>query len=479
MYARHRVGVVIPAYREECNVGESIARIPGYVDRIYVLNTGKIGFLNEFFLLMAKDPRILHIRHSGPNGKGGSAATVAAAVYPYVTDDGIDITAFEAKDCALDAKELPFLLDPIVWKMADFTHGRMYSTPSVPRITMDCMNRAVVVSQMTLSAGFPELFGAVFGNIAVSQKGLEVLNNRAGRPAGARVLAVIPRDRGTLGIGPAIQKMRRHVDEILILDAAVPDAVLQLAGDTGTVVIRHMEKSGYGSAFSTCVAYARQHEFTAMVILNDDMLNDPDKVPGIVDPVISGKADLVIGSWLTEKGGPYPLRRRFGQTLRGLFLRTTPAVSSIDSRSSICALSKKAIIALAPVSLEQESEPEVITFLAAKGFTMLEVPIIAPEEVPVSRPRDPIAAVRGTAARGIERVFYARPLLLFGVTGVLFTLAGLYLNHRNFTLESLQRVLSIGSNLTSGVLLILGLLLIVCGLILNSIGFLRKKMQAE
>jgi glycosyltransferase involved in cell wall biosynthesis len=127
IYSQHRIGVVIPAYNEEDLIKTTISSVPAYVDRIYVVDDGSADATWEQVKECAEDLRLITIRHERNSGVGAAITTG----YKQALRDGLDIVNVVAGDNQMDPKYLPYLLDPIVWKMADYTKGNRLVRPEL------------------------------------------------------------------------------------------------------------------------------------------------------------------------------------------------------------------------------------------------------------------------------------------------------------------------------------------------------------
>jgi dolichol-phosphate mannosyltransferase len=92
--------------------------------------------------------------------------------------------------------------------------------------------------------------------------------------------------------------------EIIIVDDASRDGSASVADrlastDSHVRVLRHATNSGKGAALRTGFAHARG-DFVA--IQDADLEYDPADLPALVEPLISGQADVVIGSRFTSGG---------------------------------------------------------------------------------------------------------------------------------------------------------------------------------
>jgi glycosyltransferase involved in cell wall biosynthesis len=96
------------------------------------------------------------------------------------------------------------------------------------------------------------------------------------------------------------------VNEIILVDDKSTDNTVELARrlptDTPLHVIWHPHNVGYGGNQKTCYLEALQREADAVVMLHPDGQYEPGLVPKLVQPILDGEADLVLGSRLAVPG---------------------------------------------------------------------------------------------------------------------------------------------------------------------------------
>jgi glycosyltransferase involved in cell wall biosynthesis len=120
MYRGSSVAVVVPAYNEEDLIQETLAGMPDYVDRVYVVNDGsKDGTEERIRAFASKDNRFVLINHETNKGVGAAIVTGYSRSY----SDKMDISVVMAGDNQMDPLELSKLLDPIINGEADYTKG--------------------------------------------------------------------------------------------------------------------------------------------------------------------------------------------------------------------------------------------------------------------------------------------------------------------------------------------------------------------
>ena len=86
----------------------------------------------------------------------------------------------------------------------------------------------------------------------------------------------------------------KEVYEILVVDGGSTDNTVNIATAYGTQVI-HEPRRGYGRA---CAAGLEAAHGEIVVFLDGDGADDPTQIPELIAPLLSGQADLVLGSRL-------------------------------------------------------------------------------------------------------------------------------------------------------------------------------------
>lgn len=85
-------------------------------------------------------------------------------------------------------------------------------------------------------------------------------------------------------------------DTIILTDDASTDKTVEIARELGLKVFQHTRNKGYGANQKTCYAEALKDDPDVIVMLHPDYQYDPTLLPAIVQPIIEGRADVVLGS---------------------------------------------------------------------------------------------------------------------------------------------------------------------------------------
>ena len=110
------------------------------------------------------------------------------------------------------------------------------------------------------------------------------------------------------------------VDQIVVVDNASTDRSSAVAREKGAHVVTESRR-GYGSACLAGIAAAEGYE--VLVFMDGDYSDYPDDMRQLLAPVLSGQADLVIGSRMSSRKArkAVPLQARFGNRLAALLMR--------------------------------------------------------------------------------------------------------------------------------------------------------------
>lgn len=125
----------------------------------------------------------------------------------------------------------------------------------------------------------------------------------------AKISAIIPAINEEQSIGKVINDIPHWVDEIIAVDNGSEDNTAGVARSAGAKVL-HEPRRGYGSACLRGIANMNRPDI--VVFLDGDYSDHPEEMAVLVDPIINGDADMVIGSRVlgnAEKGALTPQAR--------------------------------------------------------------------------------------------------------------------------------------------------------------------------
>jgi glycosyltransferase involved in cell wall biosynthesis len=130
------------------------------------------------------------------------------------------------------------------------------------------------------------------------------LGSRLGQPSATpKVIVVMPARNAAKTLEQTVSAIPPDVvTEVILVDDKSTDATLDVARRLPLHLIWHPHNVGYGGNQKTCYLEALQRGADAVVMLHPDGQYEPALIPRMVEPILSGEADMVLGSRLAEPG---------------------------------------------------------------------------------------------------------------------------------------------------------------------------------
>jgi len=210
---------------------------------------------------------------------------------------------------------------------------------------------------------------------------LEKLSDKPQKPriqndALAEVTIIIP----TLNEETAIENVIRNIPfhelpptQVLVIDGKSKDKTPYIAKDAGAYVVIDPEP-GYGQAVKTGLEYATGD---VIVLMDGDGTYEPRDIPTLIEPIISGVADLVLGSRLAGKMAPGSMTpiNNVGNKLLTKVFNLLYGQNISDTQSGLWATRKQI---LEKVNGDADKEFGYITSMQAtiakQGYRIAEIP---------------------------------------------------------------------------------------------------------
>jgi glycosyltransferase involved in cell wall biosynthesis len=281
------------------------------------------------------------------------------------------------------------------------------------------------------------------------------------------VLIAIPAHNEDRYIGSVVLKLRAADYQVLVIDDGSTDRTAEIAAAAGARVIQHSRNLGKAAAVRTAFSYARAEDVDALVLLDGDSQHDPFEVARVVQPVLDGRADMVVGSRFAGLSSRIPRWRRVGQHALTLATNVGSGVPVSDSQSGFRAFSRRALegMRLQHVGFSVESEMQ----FEAKALDLVveEIPISVHYDVSVKR--NPVSQGLNVLDAVLRLVAQHRPLLFFSAPGLLCVLAGVALGVHVVRIYEATLTLAVGYSVLTVLLSVVGVLATFIGIMLHTI----------
>ena len=112
-----------------------------------------------------------------------------------------------------------------------------------------------------------------------------------------RILVVLPAYQEERSIGQPVRSLRaRYPHDVLVVNDGSTDRTSEAAREAGATVLDLVCNLGIGGAVQTGFLYARDHGYDVVVRIDGDGQHEVEDIPKVLEPVLAGRADAVIGS---------------------------------------------------------------------------------------------------------------------------------------------------------------------------------------
>jgi glycosyltransferase involved in cell wall biosynthesis len=252
--------------------------------------------------------------------------------------------------------------------------------------------------------------------------------------------------------------------EVLVIDDSSRDRTFEVGLRSASrsaqriTILYNSNNQGYGGNQKLGYAYALRHNFDFVVLLHGDGQYAPECIPDLLQPLIDGRADAVLGSRMLPRGGALngrmPLYKFLGNQI---LTRTQNFVLRSDLSEFHSGFRAYRVATLGRLPFQYNSnafhfDTEIIIQFMLAGCRILEVPIptyYGEEICRVNGVRYAIDVVLATLASRLHRlgILYERKFDVEGPGNLHYRLKLGYRSSHTMALEAVrvgERVLDIG-----------------------------------
>lgn len=163
--------------------------------------------------------------------------------------------------------------------------------------------------------------------------------------------------------------------KVFVIDDGSEDGTYKVARERGVDVVRHPVSLGVGGALKTGYLLAKEWCADVIVQLDADGEHDPKELDGILQPVLDGKADMVIGSrFINGSPPPLSLTRRVGIRFFSWLLNKLSGYELTDVTSGFRAF-RGEVLDMVMFPSDKHWAVEMSLLASKNGLTVVEVPI--------------------------------------------------------------------------------------------------------
>jgi hypothetical protein len=190
------------------------------------------------------------------------------------------------------------------------------------------------------------------------------------------------------------------VDTVVVDDGSA-DRTSEIALAHRVLVARLERNCGHGIALRVGYQLAREHGARFIVTLDGDGQWDPADVPTVLQPLLSGEADFVIGSRVLGRSENRDLLRQAGVHVFAALVRLMTGVVVTDTSSGLRAMRAEVTASVRQEQVQYQTAELLIGAIYA-GYRVVERPVVMHERI------------AGESKKGLDLVYgfrYARVIL--------------------------------------------------------------------
>jgi glycosyltransferase involved in cell wall biosynthesis len=195
-----------------------------------------------------------------------------------------------------------------------------------------------------------------------------------------RRVAIVPAFNEEHTVGRVIDELRAFDPglDVVVVDDGSFDGTSRAAAARGARVLRLPFNLGIGGAVQTGFRFAFENDYDLAVRVDGDGQHDPSQLGRVLAPVLTGAADIVVGSRFAELGkqGYRSSRtRRLGIRLLAMVVSRIVGQRVTDTTSGFQALNRDGIALFARDYPHDYPEVEAMVMVFRHRLRLVEVPV--------------------------------------------------------------------------------------------------------
>ena len=170
------------------------------------------------------------------------------------------------------------------------------------------------------------------------------------------------------------------VDEVILVDDVSHDETVDIAERLGLKVVVHIQNQGYGGNQKTCYLEALRSGADVVVMVHPDNQYDSTLVPQMIQPILDGAADIVLGSRLlsgTALSGGMPWWKYIANRFLTVVENVAFGLRLSEYHTGFRAYSRR-LLETVPFLLNSDNfvfDQEIMAQAISFGFRVGEIPV--------------------------------------------------------------------------------------------------------
>jgi polyprenyl-phospho-N-acetylgalactosaminyl synthase len=191
-----------------------------------------------------------------------------------------------------------------------------------------------------------------------------------------RIWVVVPAYNEAAAVAAVLEDLLSGGLHVVVVDDCSSDETYQICRRCAVDLLRHPVNLGYGAALQTGIEWALRQGAEIVVTFDADGQHLAAEVPGLVQPLLDGRADVALGSrFLGVAADDMPRRKRALLRLAVAFTRLNTGLKLSDTHNGMRAFSRSAAKQMHLSQSGMAYASEFLSWLAAARLRWVEVPV--------------------------------------------------------------------------------------------------------
>jgi glycosyltransferase involved in cell wall biosynthesis len=185
------------------------------------------------------------------------------------------------------------------------------------------------------------------------------------------LIILIPAKNEVKTVGKVVSEIKTLFSvTVVVIDDASTDNTAQVARAAGAIVLPLPYSLGAWGAIQTGLRYAAKHGYHTAITMDADGQHEAISIPSLLNPIVDGRCDVVIGAYPERGSGLRQIAWRFFRYLSGMQLE--------DFTSGLRAYNRPALTLLASqaATLLDYQDMGVLILLHKAGLQIEETSIL-------------------------------------------------------------------------------------------------------
>ena len=201
------------------------------------------------------------------------------------------------------------------------------------------------------------------------------MNQRSTAPSDDSVWVVIAAYNEERRLGETLRALVPSYPNVVVVDDGSADDTACVALAHPVWVLRHVLNCGQGAALQTGIDFALARGAAVVVTFDADGQHAPEEIARLVEPVLTSKADVALGSRFLGQTVGMPRTRWLVLKLGVLFTRVFSRIKVTDTHNGFRALSRAAAAQIRITQDRMAHASEILDQVRRHGLRYCEVPV--------------------------------------------------------------------------------------------------------